>query len=69
MDDGDSDGELTEIRQARLASRKAIDMLMADLKRKKKVNVWVPGGDQSTIFHTNAQDLLKAKRRYNSKKF
>ena len=44
MDGGDSDDELAEIRQARLASRKAIDMLMADLKKKKNLPIWVPGG-------------------------
>ena len=54
MDGGDSDGELTEIRQARLASRKAIDMLMADIKRKKNLPIWVPGGNQSQQFHSNA---------------
>lgn len=37
--------DLVQIKEARMASRKAIDMLMADLKRKKKVNVWVPGGE------------------------
>ena len=41
----DSDDGLADIREARLASRKAIDMLMADIKRKKNMPIWVPGGD------------------------
>ena len=42
----DVDNEnLDQIKEARMASKKAIDMLMADIKKKKKVNVWVPGGD------------------------
>ena len=50
----DSDEGLADIREARLASRKAIDMLMADIKRKKNMPIWVPGGDQSHQFHSNA---------------
>ena len=67
---------LDQIKEARMASKKAIDMLMADIKKKKKVNVWVPGGDQSHVFHTNAgspskEHLLNRalNNRYKSKKF
>ena len=59
-----SGASLGEIKEARVASRKAIDMLMADLRRHKKVNTWVPGGGaakQGKVFHANAQELLTAK--------
>ena len=53
-DGSESDKSLGEIKEARIASRKAIDMLMADLRRQKKVNTWVPGGSKGKIFHANA---------------
>ena len=49
--------DLTEIKEARAASRKAIDVLMKGIKKQHRMPVWVPSGEQAKFHHVNAQQL------------
>ena len=59
----DSDDDLGEIREARMASRKAIDMLMQGIKNRRQMPVWVPTGEQEKIFHSNARPSPATRRK------
>lgn len=37
-----------------MASRKAIDMLMQGIKKRKNQQIWVPSGEQAKYFHAAA---------------
>ena len=52
LDTSESD-DLGEIKEARMASRRAIEMLMADMKKRQRKQVWVPSGNQAYVFHSN----------------
>jgi len=50
-----SSDDLGEIKEARMASRRAIDLMMNDIKKKQRKKVWVPTGDQAYVFHSNVK--------------
>lgn len=45
LDTSESEEELAQIKEARFASRRAIDDLITGLKKKHDRKIWVPTGD------------------------
>ena len=58
LNESDDDMDLEEIKEARMASRKAIELMMKGIKSRTRP-VWVPSGDQEKVFHSNARPSPK----------
>ena len=48
-----SSDDLGEIKEARMASRRAINLMMANIKKRQTKKVWLPAGDQAYMYHSN----------------